>query len=259
MAKTYNLVSWNVNGIRAAWPKALADFLNSDRFDLVLLQETKVSDESVLSEAILEPDKYQSFFNGAKEKKGYSGTAVFSRLKQLRVQNDFSVNILSKEGRVQLIDLKEFFLLNVYFPNGGSGPERLKYKLDFYHQFLAYVKKLQIKKPVIFAGDVNTAHQPIDLARPKANKKNSGFLIEERKWLDKFIKAGFVDSFRQLHPQTVKYSYWDMKTRARDRNVGWRMDYFFVDQRLGKNIQGADILINQIGSDHAPVILSLKL
>jgi len=259
MSRIYNLASWNVNGIRAAWPKGLSDFLDTGRFDLILLQETKVSDESVLSESILKPAKYQPTFNGSKEKKGYSGTAVFSQPESLKVKNNFGSNILSKEGRMQLVDLGDFFLLNVYFPNGGSGPERLKYKLDFYRQFLNYIKKLQTKKPVIFTGDVNTAHRPIDLARPEANKKTSGFLPEERKWLDKFEATGFVDSFRHLHPQTVRYSWWDMKTRSRDRNVGWRIDYFFVDRRLEKNIQAADILTDQIGSDHAPITLSLKL
>ncbi len=254
------LISWNVNGIRAAERKGFLDFLQQGNFDVVGVQETKVHDPGVLSEALRAPAGYTAVWNSATERKGYSGVAVFSAEQPKLVTDDFGKTLLSTEGRVLMCEYAGFTLLNVYFPNGGGEEHRLKYKLDFFGEFLAYIKKLrQQGHKIIFCGDVNVAHREIDLARPKENVNSIGFLPQERAWLDKFEEAGFVDTFRHFNPETVKYSWWDMKTRARDRNVGWRIDYFWVDKALLPKIKEAFILDQIEGSDHAPVGITLDL
>lgn len=258
MAKTYNLLSWNVNGIRAAEKKGFLNWLSSCEAQIVALQETKVQDISVLSEALKSPAGYLPFWHSAKEKKGYSGTAVYSQIEPLTFTTDFGQNHLSTEGRVIQLEFPEFYFLNIYFPNGGGQDHRLAYKLEFFDQFLAHIKKLDKKKPVVFCGDVNVAHHEIDLARPKENTKHIGFLPEERVKLDLFEKSGFIDTFRTLYPEKVEYSWWDQKTFARDRNIGWRIDYFWVSERLKKNIKTTSIEGNVYGSDHCPVCLTLK-
>jgi len=258
MKKT-KLCSWNVNGIRAAEKKGIISWIENSEYDVICLQETKVSDPAILSEKLRFVNGYDSYWQCATEKKGYSGVAVYSRLKPTKVTIDLP-GLLGKEGRVIRIDFDKFILLNIYFPNGGAGEHRLKYKLEFYGEFLHYVK--QLKKnghEVIICGDVNTAHQEIDLARPKENEKSSGFMPIERVWLDKFIEAGLVDSFRTFHPKKVEYSWWDMKTRARDRNIGWRIDYFFVTEKLMKHVTRAEIHNDVPGSDHCPVSLTLDI
>lgn len=266
---TISLISWNVNGIRAAERKGFLTWMDEGKYDIVCVQETKVSDPNVLSEQMLSPNGYTSYWACAKEKKGYSGVAVFTKTKPNKIKTDFGENILSREGRMIELEYDDFILLNIYFPNGGMGPERLKYKLEFYKYFLAYVKKLQEEKPfnsaqgkkkIIFCGDVNTAHHEIDLARPKENLNNSGFMPIERAWLDKFIEAGFIDTFRFFHPDKKdSYSWWDMKTRARERNVGWRIDYFYTSENLKSNLTSATIMPEIIGSDHCPIYLALNL
>lgn len=255
------LISWNVNGVRAAERKGFLDFMNKGQYDVVGIQETKVQDPSVLSSSLQSPDHYNSYWHSASEKKGYSGVAVFTKNIPQKIKTDFGQkSLLSQEGRVIELEFPQFIFLNIYFPNGGSGEIRLDYKLKFYDQFLKYIKKLdQAGKNIVFTGDLNTAHQEIDLARAKENVKNSGFMPKERLWLDRFTEAGFVDTFRHFHPSKVKYSYWDMKTHARDRNVGWRIDYFYVNKRFLPKVSGADIYDAIQGSDHAPVYLSLKI
>lgn len=258
MQNAYTLISWNVNGLRAAGRKGFIDWMQAGRYPIVGVQETKVSHPDQLDEPLRNPDGYTSYFHSATEKKGYSGVGLYTKVKPIRVKTFFGDNLLSREGRVIEMEFSEFILLNVYFPNGGSGTARLEYKLQFYEEFLHYVKHLKTqKKPVVFCGDVNTAHQTMDLARPKENEAVSGFLPIERAWIDEVVVAGFLDSFRLVNPDTVQYSWWDMKTRARERNVGWRIDYFFVDERLKRNIKDAFILDAVPGSDHAPVGLTL--
>lgn len=248
------LLSWNVNGIRAAEKKGFLDWLADISPDILFVQETKVQDEMVLSEGLRAPEGYEVYWHGAQEKKGYSGTALFTKEKPLNVKTNFGKNLLSSEGRIIEAEYKDFIILGVYFPNGGMSEERLQFKLTFYDQFLKYIKKRTKDKPVIFCGDVNTAHNEIDLARPKENEKNTGFLPIERKWMDDVAASGFVDTFRAQHPDAKdEYSWWDMKTRARDRNVGWRIDYFFADKKLEKNIKEAFIWQEVLGSDHCPV------
>lgn len=253
------LVSWNVNGVRAAERKGFLEFVKDGAYDIVAIQETKVSDPTVLSNGLLHPDHCTSYWSCSTEKKGYSGVAIFTQKLPKKIKTDFGSGLLSKEGRVIEVEYENFILLNVYFPNGGSGIDRLNYKIRFYAEFIDYLKQLKRKtKHIIFCGDVNTAHHEIDLARPKENIKNSGFMPEEREWLDKFEGIGFVDIFRHLHPKKVQYSWWDLKTRARDRNVGWRIDYFYIHENLLPNVAEVKILDQVLGSDHAPVELILK-
>jgi exodeoxyribonuclease-3 len=253
-----NIISWNVNGLRAVhrngyWEKFLA--LDPDIF---CLQETKAHPDQ-LPEEVRESKGYHAHFSWSEVKKGYSGTAIYSKEEPLEVKHGMGIKEFDQEGRIVEAHFKDFVLLNVYFPNGGGGPERLAYKLDFYDEFLAYVMNLRKKgKSVIFCGDVNTAHEAIDLARPKEYEKNTGFLPEERAWMDEVVNAGFVDTFRHFYPNKPDmYSYWDMKTRARDRNVGWRIDYFFVSPDMIPKLKSVSILSNIEGSDHCPVGIEL--
>ncbi len=260
MTHTIKLISWNVNGIRAAERKGFVEWIEGEPADLVAVQETKISHPDQLSHQLKNPDGYFSYWHAATEKKGYSGVAVYTKREPLSVKTDFGDSLLSKEGRVIELEYPNFVFLNVYFPNGGSGKPRLAYKMEFYAEFLAYVQALLAAgKNVVFCGDVNTAHQEIDLARPKENRQSSGFLPEECAWLDQVEAAGFVDTYRLRHPEQVQYSWWDMKTRARARNIGWRIDYFWVSAGLASKVKDAFIWDEVIGSDHCPVGVVLKM
>lgn len=257
MPRTF--VSWNVNGLRSAERKGFLDWLVGSGYDVVGLQETKVSDQTILTEALRRPDGYRSYWHGAKKKLGYSGVAVYTKEEPQSAAADFGPTLLSEEGRVLELDYGGLVFLNVYFPNGKSSPARLEYKLTFYRQFLIHIKSLRAKgRSVIFCGDVNTAHREIDLARPKENEKISGFLPAERAWIDELEAAGFIDSFRHFSKAAGQYTWWDQKSRARDRNVGWRIDYFFVSADLLSRLKRAFILPEVFGSDHCPVGIELK-
>lgn len=246
------LLSWNVNGVRAAVRKGFLDFLNDIEPDVIGIQETKAHVEQ-LGDEVLHPNGYTGIWNQA-EKKGYSGVATFIKEKPKFSMSHFGEDLLDEEGRIVLTEHDGFYLFNVYFPNGGRGEERMKYKLDFYKRFLKLANEYRKKHPVIICGDVNTAHHAIDLARPKQNEKTSGFMPIEREWLDELEKHGYVDSFRAFHPEEAEwYTWWDMKSRARDRNVGWRIDYFWVDEALMPRVKDAFILRDIHGSDHCPV------
>jgi len=255
-----NLLSFNVNGIRAAEKKGFLSWLYKEKPDILCIQETKVHNPEILNDELLAPKGYNSFWNCAAEKKGYSGVVIYSKEKPLEVKTNFGKNILSKEGRMILAEYNKFYLINVYFPNGGMNTYRLNYKLEFYKEFTKYIKRLDKEKPIIFCGDVNTAHNEIDLARPKQNENNSGFMKKERIWLDKWTESSFLDSFRILNPNSKEeYSWWDMKTRSRERNVGWRIDYFFISKRLKKYLKQAYIMQEVIGSDHCPVGIKINI
>lgn len=257
--RKYSLISWNVNGIRAAERKGFLDFVGTGKYDIVAVQETKVHDVGQLSGALVHPAGYNSYWDCCDTKKGYSGVATYAKQVPEKVTTDFGVDILNAEGRMLETHFADFIFLNIYFPNGGASPERLAYKLEFYKEFVSYLKKLQkLGKPIIFTGDVNTAHEEIDLARPKQNEKVSGFMRVERDWLDKFAAIGFVDTFRFKQPEKIQYSWWDQKTAARERNVGWRIDYFYVSTDLVDNIKRAEILDDIYGSDHAPILLEVE-
>jgi len=227
--------------------------------DVYCLQEIKAEWEQ-LDEDKRELGGYTAIFNSSRARKGYSGTAVYSKTPPNEVSLGIGGEKFDVEGRTIFTHYEDFILANVYFPNGGMGPERLHYKLDFYDAFLAYVQKLRVEydKGIVICGDVNTAHKEIDLARPKENEENTGFLPEERAWIDELLAAGFVDAYRHLNPDRASaYSYWDLKTRARDRNVGWRIDYFFVSSDLLPHLVAAEIHADIYGSDHCPVSVIL--
>ncbi|MBI2045930.1 MAG: exodeoxyribonuclease III [Parcubacteria group bacterium] len=254
------ILSWNVNGIRAVHKKGFLQWLEDESPDILGLQETKADDHQLPYE-LRSPKGYFSYFASSKVRKGYSGVALYTKTEPKKIEYGMGIKKFDDEGRILEAHFDNFILLNVYFPNGGGGPERLKYKLDFYDAFLSHIKNLRAKQPnVIFMGDVNTAHEEIDLARPKENEKNTGFLPEERAWVDEVISSGFLDTFRHLYPDKKDaYSYWDMKSRARDRNVGWRLDYVFISPSLQKNLKRAFILSEVIGSDHAPVGVDVEI
>ncbi len=253
------LMSWNVNGLRAVTKKGFVEWLYETSPDVLGLQEIKAEAEQ-LSDEVRAPKGYFAYFSSCKTRKGYSGVALYSKTEPDKVEYGIGIKKFDDEGRIIIGHYGDLVLLNVYFPNGGGGPERLKYKYEFYDAFLKYTEKLRKHgKKVVFCGDVNTAHEEIDLARPKENEKNTGFLPEERAWIDELIYSGYTDSFRHFHPnKTGAYSYWDMKTAARERNVGWRIDYFFVASELAGKLKGAGITPNVFGSDHCPVWIELK-
>jgi len=226
--------------------------------DILCLQETKVSPDQ-LPEEVKNIPGYYSCFSHSKIKKGYSGTAIYSKEKPREVFHGMGIEKFDNEGRIVGMKLKNLTIINGYFPNGGQGPDRLKYKLEFYDAFLKFIIKLRKNgERVIFCGDVNTAHEAIDLARPKENTENTGFLPIERAWIDKVIKNNFVDIFRKLYPEkTDAYTYWDQKTRARDRNVGWRLDYFFASSEIIPKIKKTGMMSDYYGSDHCPIWLEI--
>ncbi len=255
--KKIRLLSWNVNGIRASYKKGLLDWFKKENPYMLCLQETKAHPDQLVEE-LKNVDGYKSYFSSA-EKKGYSGVVTYTKLKTINVQQGLGIKKFDSEGRFIITEFEEFILFNVYFPNGKASPERLQYKMDFYDAFLKHCKKLLKQgKKIVVCGDVNTAHKEIDIARPKENSQTSGFLPEEREWIDKFLAAGFVDTFRIFNQEPDQYTWWDMVTRARERNVGWRIDYFYASENLKKNIVSASIHSSVMGSDHCPIELELK-
>jgi exodeoxyribonuclease III len=249
------ILSWNVNGIRAVRSKGFLEWLGKEDPDILCLQETKAH-PSQLEPALFEPAGYRSFWNNP-EKKGYAGVAVYTRKEADAKAIKMPIRSFDTEGRIIALEVEDFILLNVYFPNGGRSPERLGYKMDFYKKFLRAVDSFG-KRNVIICGDVNTAHREIDLARPKQNEMVSGFLPEERAWIDELLDHGYTDTFRYFNDQPGHYSWWDYKTRSRERNVGWRIDYFFVTKKLLPRLKKAFILTEVTGSDHCPVGIELK-
>ncbi|MBF0485189.1 MAG: exodeoxyribonuclease III [Candidatus Omnitrophica bacterium] len=251
------LISWNVNGIRAVHKKGFLDWFKKESPDILCLQETK-AEKDQLDESLLNISGYESFWCSA-EKKGYSGVALYSKKKPLSVEYGFGLREFDTEGRIIMADYEDFVLFNIYFPNGSAGNKRVPFKLSFYDAFLK--KALKLKKSgrhVIVCGDVNTAHEEIDLARPKENVKNTGFLPEERAWVTQFVNAGFMDTFRHFYKEGGHYSWWDYKTGARARDIGWRIDYFFVDKDFLPHLKKAFILKDVLGSDHCPVGIEIS-
>ncbi len=256
--KTLRILSWNVNGIRAIYKKGFLQWLMTDKPDILCIQETKASEEQ-LSDDLRTIQGYHTFYVSA-ERKGYSGVALLSKEEPRRIAPGWGVEAFDMEGRTVIADYDNFLLMNIYFPNGKASPERLKYKMDFYESFLEYADGLKNQgKKLIICGDVNTAHKEIDLARPKENETVSGFLPEERAWIDKLLSHGYIDTFRMFEEGGGHYSWWDYKTRARERNVGWRIDYFLVSENLKNRIRSAFILSDVMGSDHCPIGIELKI
>ncbi|MBU4535688.1 MAG: exodeoxyribonuclease III [Euryarchaeota archaeon] len=256
--KNIRIVSWNVNGIRAIHRKGFLNWLNKDKPDILCIQETKATPDQ-LPRTLKEINGYHVYFNSA-ERKGYSGVALYSSFKPENIENGFGIDKFDREGRIQIADYGEFVLFNIYFPNGKMSEERLKYKLEFYDAFLDYANQLRDQgKNIIVCGDLNTAHKEIDLARPKENSNISGFLPVERAWIDKFLDNGYVDTFRMFNSDANQYTWWSYRTRARERNVGWRLDYFFANKEFTDRIESSYILYEVMGSDHSPVALDIKI
>jgi len=252
------ILSWNVNGIRAADKKGLYDWFKKDSPDVLCLQEIKAQPEQVPPYLRNMPG-YNIYWNSA-ERKGYSGVVTFTKVQPTEIKKGFGIDKFDKEGRILITEFPSFILFNIYFPNGKQSQERLDYKLDFYDTFLAYADNLKVKgKNIVVCGDFNTAHKEIDLARPKENEKISGFLPIERAWIDTFIDHGYVDTFRHFDPEPDQYTWWDMKSRARERNVGWRIDYFFVNKEVLAHLKKAFIMHDVMGSDHCPIGIEIKV
>jgi exodeoxyribonuclease-3 len=252
------IISWNVNGLRALHRSGHFGDVFEHTPGILCLQETK-ADEDQVPDEVRSVNGYKSYFSSSQIKKGYSGVATYTQLPPTNIEKGMGIKRFDEEGRLVVTHFDSFSLLNVYFPNGGQGPERIKYKLDFYDAFLEYIETLRhTGKGIIFCGDVNTAHEAIDLARPKENENNTGFLLEERAWIDEVVNLGYVDTFRHFNPtKEGAYSYWDLKSRARDRNVGWRIDYVFISPDLLPRLKNAFILSGIYGSDHCPVGIEL--
>ncbi|MEJ2551643.1 MAG: exodeoxyribonuclease III [Anaerolineales bacterium] len=252
------LYSWNVNGIRAALRKGFLGWLREAQPDVLCIQETKAHPEQLDAE-LVQPEGYRTYWSSA-ERKGYSGVALFSKRKPISVELGLGIEEYDIEGRTIVADYDDFVLIAAYFPNGGRDLSRVPFKMAYKEAFLDYCNRLrEAGRSVVFCGDVNTAHQEIDLARPKQNEKSTGFLPEERAWIDKVVVQGYIDTFRSLHPDTEDaYSWWAYWGKARERNVGWRIDYFFVSPDLQDRIAAADIHADVMGSDHCPVSLTLQ-
>ena len=247
------LISWNVNGIRACVNKGFENFFKEADADIFCIQETKCQP----SQIDLEFEGYQSYWNSA-EKKGYSGTAIFTKQKPLQVQYGIGIEEHDKEGRVITLEYENFYLVNIYTPNSKRELERLEYRQIWEDEIRKYLSNLNKMKPVIMCGDLNVAHQEIDLKNPKTNRGNAGFTDEERSKMTELLEAGFVDSFRYLYPEkTDAYSWWSYMGRAREKNVGWRIDYFIVSEDMKKQIKEATIYPEIMGSDHCPVGLEI--
>jgi len=252
------ILSWNVNGIRAASRKGLYEWFKKESPDILCLQEIKAIPEQVPL-YLRNPPGYHVFWNPA-TRKGYSGVVTYTREKPMTVKKGFGIEKFDQEGRILITEFPSFTLFNIYYPNGKKNQERLDYKLDFYDTFLGYVDNLKTAgKNIIVCGDFNTAHKEIDLARPRENEKISGFLPVERAWIDTFIDHGYIDTFRCFHKEPGQYTWWDMKTRARERNIGWRIDYFFVNREFIQYVKNAFIMQDVTGSDHCPVGIEIDI
>ncbi|WP_055071167.1 exodeoxyribonuclease III [Clostridium massiliamazoniense] len=249
------LISWNVNGLRACVTKGFLDYFKEQNADILCIQESKLQEGQIS----LDLEGYYDYWNYA-EKKGYSGTAIFTKEKPINVFYGMGIEEHDKEGRLITLEFEKYFMITVYTPNSQGELKRLPYRMKWEDDFREYLLKLNEKKPVIVCGDLNVAHKEIDLKNPKSNRKNAGFTDEEREKLTELLDAGFVDSFRYIHPnEEGRYSWWSYRFNARKNNAGWRIDYFLVSERIKENIKDADIHSEVLGSDHCPVILEIEI
>ena len=253
------LISWNVNGIRASVRKGLYEVIQDIDADVFCLQETKAQDEEVV-EALVQIERYKGIVYNSAERKGYSGTCIMSREQPILTSRDINIEEHDSEGRVTHAEFEQFHFVNVYVPNSGSGLRRLEYRAEWDKAFANYLQEKMQDKPLIVTGDFNVAHRDIDLKNPKANyNKTAGFTQKEIDGFERILDLGLVDSFRELNPETVKYSFWNQRFRARKTNAGWRIDYFLVDKRLWDKVSGAYVYDEIYGSDHCPVGLELNV
>jgi len=245
--------------VRANHKKGAWQWLIDESPDIFMLQETKAHPDQMPDE-VRDPLGYFPYFDHSKLKKGYSGVALYSKIEPLHVEHGLGIEEFDNEGRTIIAEFEKYVVITSYFPNGGGGQDRLDYKMRYYDAFLKMINKYKKQgKSVIFCGDVNTAHTEMDIARPKENSNRTGFLPIEREWIDKVIKDGFKDVWRDLYPKKVQYSWWDMKTRARERDIGWRIDYFFVSEDIADKVTRATIHNDVHGSDHCPVSIEIEL
>ena len=249
------LISWNVNGIRACLNKGFLDFFNEEKADIFCIQETKMQE----GQAELKLEGYYQYWNSA-EKKGYSGTAIFTKIKPLNVSYGIGIEEHDKEGRVITLEFENFYFVDCYTPNSKRELERLDYRMVWEDEVRKYLKKLDEVKPVIYCGDLNVAHEEIDLKNPKTNRRNAGFTDEERNKMTELLSAGFTDSFRYLYPEKENcYSWWSYMGHAREKNVGWRIDYFIVSNSIQEKIKDSIIHSDVMGSDHCPIELQIEI
>ena len=253
-----NIISWNVNGLRAIVKKNFFEDLKIMDPDILCIQETKAQDEDV-NKTLSQLSNYNIYVNSA-ERKGYSGTSILSKTKPISIVNDMGIEEHDQEGRVICAEYQGFYLVNVYVPNSGQQLERLDYRKKWDADFLNYLKNLEKKKPVIIAGDFNVAHQPMDLKNDKANyNKTAGYTQIEIDGMDNFLKSGFIDTFRKFHPNKVEYTYWSYRFKARERNTGWRIDYFLISKGIIDKVKTIHILSDYYGSDHCPIGLDINI
>lgn len=248
------LISWNVNGIRAVSNKGFWDYFDKENADIFCIQETKMQE----GQMDLEKEEYHVYLNSA-VKKGYSGTAIWTKKEPISVKYGIEIEEHDQEGRVITLEFDKFFLVNVYTPNSQRELARLSYRVEWEKDFREYLINLDKKKPVIICGDLNVAHNEIDLKNPATNRKNAGFTDEERNEMTNLLSAGFIDTYRYLYPEKIEYTWWSYITKARERNVGWRIDYFIISERIKDNLKDARIRWDIFGSDHCPVEIDIDL
>ena len=248
------IVSWNVNGIRACINKGFNDFFKEADADIFCIQETKLQDEQAES---IEFEGYTKYINSA-VKKGYSGTMIFTKQKPLNVTYDLGIEEFDKEGRIITLEYDKFFMVNCYTPNSKRELERLDYRMKWEDEVRSYLKRLDDIKPVIYCGDLNVAHEEIDIKNPKTNHFSAGFTDQEREKMTELLNSGFIDTYRYLYPDKVMYSWWSYMRQAREKNIGWRIDYIIVSDALKNNLKEADILTQVLGSDHCPISLDIE-
>ncbi|MEK6800437.1 MAG: exodeoxyribonuclease III [Nanoarchaeota archaeon] len=246
------IISWNVNGINACITKGLLDFMKEENADIYCFQEVKATKEK-----IPKIEGYHEFHSHA-QKKGYSGVSIFSKIKPLSIIEGIGKEIFDSEGRTITLEFEDFFVINIYFPHAHRELKRLDFKLKFNKDFLVFCKKLEKTKPVIIASDFNVAHKSIDLTNAKSNEKNAGFTIEERNWFDSFLEEGYIDTFREFVKEGGHYTWWAYFNNARERNIGWRIDYFVLSKSLKNKLQNSIILKDVLGSDHCPISLEIE-
>ena len=247
------LISWNVNGLRACVTKGFLEYFQEADADIFCIQESKLQEGQI----DLELQGYHQYWNYA-ERKGYSGTAVFTRKVPLTVTYGIGIEEFDHEGRMITLEYEDFYLVTVYTPNSQEGLVRLDYRMEWEEKFRAYLKELEEKKPVVVCGDLNVAHQEIDIKNPKTNRKNAGFTDQEREKFSCLLEAGFIDTYRYLYPEKVEYSWWSYRFKAREKNAGWRLDYFLISPVLKERLKDAKIHTSVMGSDHCPVELDLS-
>ncbi len=250
------IVSWNVNGVRSATKSGLFDFIRKENADIYLFQEVKISENDL---DLLPKPKGYHMYHFLPEKKGYAGLIVYSKTEPLDIIKGLEVGIFDLEARVMVLEFPEFYILNTYFPHSRRELARLDFKMRFNKVFLKQVKALDKRKPVIIGGDFNVAHEPRDLANPKSNEKNAGFTIQERQWFDEFLKSGFTDTFRVFEGNNGYYTWWSNRPTVRERNIGWRIDYFIVSDAIKDRVKDSKILSQVYGSDHCPIELKIYL